>query len=158
MLATFPQTSKFPHKQLRGRLHQIVCTAKCLDDLPSSLDRGGTVKDSAVPGTSSLSDSCLFYIAHPKKRCHSRVVQSLTLMNLQDETSLRVQLPPIPTIPASSSSLSPTYVSSVSLIMSVRTVYSLSPFLWRVKPDVERLLTEERSRLICVSLLIDSLH
>ncbi len=49
-------------------------------------------------------------------------------------------------------------VSHVSLITSVRTVYSLSPSLWRLKPDVERLLTEERSRLMCVSLLIDSLH
>lgn len=62
--------------------HQMCCTAKCLDDLSSLLDEGGW--RGGKWRTLELLAHHLYVLvasAHPSKRCHSSVSQSLPLMN-----------------------------------------------------------------------------
>lgn len=90
------------------------------------------------------------YVARLKKWCHPGVVQSITLMNIHPTT-----LPSILTVPASSPSFSPTCVFRISNPAPPYCIHSL-PLCGGLSLMLKGFW--QRSRLMCVSLLIDSLH
>lgn len=118
--------------------------------------KGGTVKDSTVPGTSSQSDSCLRMLLIPRNDVTLESSnQSHWWIYKMGQARVSDYLPSVLTVPASSSSLSPTRVFSLTLIRSICTVLSLA-----VSGGLSLMLKGfwQRSRLMCVSLLIDSSH
>lgn len=125
-------------------------SSKCLDDLPSSLDK----REDSEGQYSSWHLFSVWqlppHVAHPKKRCHSWVVQSITLMNLQDGSGSRVWLPAICPDCTCIFLLSVSHSCVFANTNQKHPYCSLSRCLWRVKPDVERLLTEEQIN-VCIS-------
>ncbi len=110
-----------------------------------------------VSGTSSVSDSCLSVLLIPRNDVTPESSnQSRWWIYKTRPACVSNYLPSVRAVPASSSSPCPTCVFSVPLI-SLCTVYSLSASLSGGLSLMLKALWQ-RGRLMCVSLLIDSLH
>lgn len=152
------QTSKFGFTyavNVMASEYSVHCTG----DLLSSLDEERTVRGSAVPVTSSLSDSWLSLISRNDVTLES-ANQSCWWINMNSFAWPATCLPPVLTALLRCRPLSLPLVFPVSLIIIILCIstpsLALSLSLAGLSPVVKGFW--QGSRLMCVSLLIDSFH